>query len=86
MGNTPSIKKVGFEDIQYIQKNNNCGILINTLGSNDQKCVITGTISPNNEEKVIKETPKVEETKPEPPKNTYVSSWGSPGGNRTKKH
>ena len=53
MGNTPSIKKVGFEDIQYIQKNNNYGILINTLSSNDQKCVITGTISPNNEEKVI---------------------------------
>ena len=37
------------------------------------------------EEKVIKEEPKVEETKSEPPKNTYVSSWGSPGGNRTKK-
>ena len=37
------------------------------------------------EEKVIKETPKVEETKPEPPKNTYVSSWGSPGGSRANR-
>ncbi len=53
MGNTPSINKIGFEDIQYIQKNNKCGILINTLNSNDQKCIISGTISPNNEEKVI---------------------------------
>ena len=53
MGNTPSIKKIGFEDIQYIQKNNKCGILINTFKINDQKCIISGTISPNNEEKVI---------------------------------
>ena len=53
MGNTPSIKKIGFEDIQYIQKNNKCGILINTLKMNDQKCIISGTISPTKEEKVI---------------------------------
>jgi hypothetical protein len=29
------------------------------------------------EEEIIKEEPT-------PPKNTYVSSWGSPGGNRSK--
>lgn len=53
MGNAPSVKKVGFEDIQYIQKNGNNGIIINTLKPNEQECVISSTISPDKEENVI---------------------------------
>jgi len=53
MGNAPSVKKVGFEDIQYIQNNGNNGIIINTLNINEQNCIISSTITPNKEEKVI---------------------------------
>lgn len=63
MGNAPSVKKVGFEDIQYIQNNGNNGIIINTLNINEQNCVISSTISPNKEEKVINDMLKQDLTK-----------------------
>ncbi len=53
MGNTPVFKKVGFEDIRYIQDNINNYILINTLKQEEQQCIILGTISPKDEEKII---------------------------------
>ena len=63
MGNAPSVKKVGFEDIQYIQNNGNNGIIINTLNINEQNCVISSTISPNKEEKLINDMLKQDLTK-----------------------
>ena len=45
MGNSPSIKKVNFEDVQRIIKNNKQLLLINTLKDNEQNCLIKNTIS-----------------------------------------
>ena len=54
MGNTNSaIKKANFEDIQFILKNNNRGVLINTLNTNEQDCLIIQTIPINTEERLI---------------------------------
>ena len=58
MGNFFStIKKVNFEDIQFICKNtchiNTSSIIINTLDIFEQKCLIKGTISAQDEEKII---------------------------------
>ena len=54
MGNTNStIKKVNFEDVQFVLKNNNRGILINTLNIDEQDCLIKKTITINNEERLI---------------------------------
>jgi len=52
MGIEQSIMKVNFEDIKQIENNNNF-LLINTLPSNDQTCLIKGTIPINNEEEII---------------------------------
>ena len=52
MGNSTSIKKINFEDIQTSIKDNNT-IIISTLNSKAQNCLIKGTILFNNEEKVI---------------------------------
>ena len=52
MGNSTSIKKINFEDIQTSIKDNNT-IIISTLNSKAQNCLIKGTILLNNEEKVI---------------------------------
>ena len=41
MGNTQnSVKKLNFEDVQFIIKTNHKWLIINTLGENDQKCLI----------------------------------------------
>ena len=53
MGNTPSVNKVNFEDIQYAIKQSNSCLLINTLNPNEQSCLIKKTIPINIEEKVI---------------------------------
>ena len=54
MGNSPSIiQKANYEDIQSLQKNNNDMLLINTLNSDQQLCLINGTISYHNEENLI---------------------------------
>ena len=52
MGNTKSVQKVNFEDIQFLLKNKK-PILINTLDQTDQTCLIKGTISVIEEEEVI---------------------------------
>ena len=52
MGNTKSVQKVNFEDIQFLLKNKK-PILINTLDQTDQTCLIKGTISIMEEEQVI---------------------------------
>jgi len=53
MGNTNSIKKINFEDIQYILNNPDNFILINTLENNEQDCLIPNTIKPDIETTLI---------------------------------
>ena len=55
MGNTTTIHKCNFEDIQNNISNfkrNNC-LLINTLSSKEQSCLIPNTIKPEQEEYII---------------------------------
>lgn len=54
MGNSQSSSiKINYEDIQYILKNPENHILINTLSSSEQNCLIINTININNEEATI---------------------------------
>ena len=54
MGNKMSIRKVGFEDIQFVIKHKKRNyILINTLTITEQNCVIPGTIAIKDEEAII---------------------------------
>lgn len=52
MGNNLSINKINFEDMKYMQNDNNC-IIINTMDSNKQNCLIKGTLFINDEEKIL---------------------------------
>lgn len=60
MGNSQSIQKVNFEDIQYSIKNNENHILINTLNENEQDCLILNTIRASQEESMINQLIKIE--------------------------
>lgn len=53
MGNTQSISKINFEDMQYACKNPGNYMLINTLTPIEQDCLIVGTVSANSEEGLI---------------------------------
>jgi hypothetical protein len=54
MGNKQSSSiKINYEDVQYIIKNSEGHLLINTLSSTEQNCLILNTININNEENVI---------------------------------
>lgn len=53
MGNKQSVKKIGFEDIKYLQSHGNRFIIINTLHETEQSCLITGTITPKDEISII---------------------------------
>lgn len=53
MGNANSSMKINYEDIQFIIKNPEGHLLINTLSPNDQNCLITNTININDEENII---------------------------------
>jgi hypothetical protein len=56
MGNQSSlqgIQKINFEDVQVVCKNPELYLLINTLTEMEQGCLITGTISPKQEETLI---------------------------------
>ena len=54
MGNKVSVvKKIGFEDIQYIFNCNKDFIIISTLSENEQDCVINNTVTPKNEVDII---------------------------------
>ena len=55
MGNSTSVRKVNFEDVQYSVKQRQNYLLINTLDSNEQTCLIANTIVVNQEEKIINE-------------------------------
>ena len=54
MGNTTSIKKIGFEDMKYVIKNKKKSyIMINTFSITEQECLIPGTVSIKDEEAFI---------------------------------
>jgi rhodanese-related sulfurtransferase len=53
MGNSQSIQKINYEDIQYITQNQGGVILINVLNASEQDCLIPNTISINSEIEVI---------------------------------
>ena len=53
MGQSQSVKKVNFEDVQQTISTNNKYLLINTLDIKEQKCLIKGTITPEKEIVVI---------------------------------
>ncbi len=55
MGNTHSIKKINFEDMQFALKNPELYLIINTLPLNEQQCLIIGTLDANLEEQTINE-------------------------------
>jgi len=53
MGNTTTINKVNFEDIQWIIKGQRPYLLINTLDKSNQTCLIQGTIAIEQEIDII---------------------------------
>jgi hypothetical protein len=53
MGNSQSSIKINYEDIQFIIQNSEGHLLINTLSSSEQNCLILNTINFNNEENII---------------------------------
>jgi len=53
MGNTQSINKINYEDVQYVLKNSEIHILINTLNEKEQDCLIPNTTNVQSEESLI---------------------------------
>lgn len=53
MGNTSSMNKINFEDIQYLLNKKDNYLIINTLSENEQSCLLPNTISPEKEINVI---------------------------------
>jgi len=53
MGNSQSTQKINYEDVQYVIKNSQTHMLINTLNENEQECLISNTINIKNEEALI---------------------------------
>lgn len=53
MGNSQSIKKINFEDVQQIVKNPENYIVINTLPVTEQDCLLPNTISIHKEEETV---------------------------------
>jgi hypothetical protein len=53
MGNTQSMKKINYEDMQTIMKNPEVYFIINTLPLSEQQCLIVNTTLADNEEIII---------------------------------
>lgn len=53
MGNTQSMKKINFEDMQTVIKNSEIYLIINTLTELEQDCLIPYTIGINKEAELI---------------------------------
>jgi rhodanese-related sulfurtransferase len=53
MGNTQSAQKINYEDVQHVVNNPQMYLLINTLDSKEQNCLIVNTINITNEETII---------------------------------
>ena len=63
MGNTQSLQKINYEDIQYIINNREEYLLINTLNDSEQDCLIPNTIEINKETNLINSLIQVGNTK-----------------------
>jgi len=63
MGNTQSMKKINFEDMQTVIKNPEIYLIINTLPLTEQECLINNTTIAQEEEviinKIIKENKSI---------------------------
>jgi len=55
MGQSPSVRKVNFEDVQYAIKQRQNYLLINTLDNSEQDCLISKTVVISKEEILINE-------------------------------
>lgn len=55
MGNSQSIKKINYEDVQNLLQGSDESLLINTMQLNEQTCLIPKTCFASNEEKLINE-------------------------------
>ena len=53
MGNTQSMKKINYEDMQTVTKNPEIYLIINTRSPSDQKCLIVNTTVAEEEEVLI---------------------------------
>jgi hypothetical protein len=53
MGNSQSIQKINFEDVQYVLKNPESNLLINTLPDTEQLCLLPNTVQAGQEEVII---------------------------------
>jgi hypothetical protein len=53
MGNNQQKQKVNFEDVQFVIKNADNHLLINTMSENLQNCLIVNTIPIDKEESII---------------------------------
>jgi hypothetical protein len=53
MGNSQSIQKINFEDVQYVLKNLDSHLLINTLSDSEQTCLLPNTVHASKEEHII---------------------------------
>jgi hypothetical protein len=53
MGNSQSIQKINFEDVQFILKNSESHLLINTLSETEQSCLLPLTVQASQEESII---------------------------------
>ena len=53
MGNSQSIQKINYEDIQYVIRNSEAHILINTLNESEQECLLPNTVNINKETELI---------------------------------
>jgi len=53
MGNSQSIQKINYEDIQYVIRNSEANILINTLTESEQGCLLPNTINIHKESELI---------------------------------
>jgi rhodanese-related sulfurtransferase len=53
MGNSQSVQKINYEDIQYVLKNTEAHILINTLNELEQTCLLPNTVNIQKEVELI---------------------------------
>ena len=53
MGNTQTVQKIGFEDVQIVIKNPETYFLINTLSELEQQCLIVNTVNISQEELLV---------------------------------
>lgn len=53
MGNSQSMKKINYEDMQNVVKNSEIYLIINTLPLTEQQCLIINTSLPAEEEAII---------------------------------